>query len=138
MTLMAIGKTPDVWAASAELSGIIDWMTMLKHSDPMLPAIRTKPLGDPVKDRRSTMPLLHHHIHKRQSAAPRLQGGNDPRVPPRRSRASCRASQERPVRPLTRTTSANEGPRLRKRENQIDSSAATVGLVWTKYLKGTH
>ena len=33
MTLMAIAKTPDIWAASVELFGIIDWMTMLQHSD---------------------------------------------------------------------------------------------------------
>src|SRR5215469_7032677 len=35
MTLMAIGRTPDVWAAGVELFGIINWMTMLEHEDPM-------------------------------------------------------------------------------------------------------
>ena len=34
MTLMAIGKTPDIWAAAVELFGIIDWLTLLKHEDP--------------------------------------------------------------------------------------------------------
>src|SRR5438132_13923412 len=36
MTLMAIGKTPDVWAAAVQLFGIIDWYTMLQHSDAFL------------------------------------------------------------------------------------------------------
>lgn len=36
MTLMAIGKTPDVWAAAVEMYGIIDWYTMLQHEDPSL------------------------------------------------------------------------------------------------------
>ena len=26
MTLMAVGKTPDIWAAAVELYGIIDWL----------------------------------------------------------------------------------------------------------------
>jgi dipeptidyl aminopeptidase/acylaminoacyl peptidase len=33
MTLMAIGKTPGTWSAAVELFGIIDWMTILQHSD---------------------------------------------------------------------------------------------------------
>lgn len=36
MTLMAIGKTPDVWAAAVEEYGIINWFTMLQHEDPQL------------------------------------------------------------------------------------------------------
>jgi dipeptidyl aminopeptidase/acylaminoacyl peptidase len=38
MTLMAIGKTPDLWAAGVERSGIINWFTMLQHQDPRLQA----------------------------------------------------------------------------------------------------
>ena len=34
MTLMAIGKTPDVWAAAVEEYGIINWLTMLQHEVP--------------------------------------------------------------------------------------------------------
>ena len=40
MTLMAIGKTRDIWAA-VELLGIIIWSTMLKSPDPSLNARRT-------------------------------------------------------------------------------------------------
>jgi len=36
MTLMAIGRTPEIWAAGVEMYGIINWMTMLNHEDPML------------------------------------------------------------------------------------------------------
>jgi dipeptidyl aminopeptidase/acylaminoacyl peptidase len=34
MTLMAIGKTPDIWAAAVEEYGIINWLTMMKNEDP--------------------------------------------------------------------------------------------------------
>ena len=36
MTLMAIGKTPEIWAAAVEQYGIINWFTMLQHEDPQL------------------------------------------------------------------------------------------------------
>ena len=58
MTLMAIGRSPDVWAAGVELYGIINWMTMLQHEDAMLQEYEKSLLGDPVKDRASmTRPL---------------------------------------------------------------------------------
>jgi len=52
MTLMAIGKTPDVWAAAVEEYGIINWLTMLEHEDPRLQQYEKSLLGDPVKDRK--------------------------------------------------------------------------------------
>lgn len=60
MTLMAIGKTPDRWAAAVEQFGIINWLTMLKHSDPVLQQYVRSLLGDPDKDRQvyeNTSPL---------------------------------------------------------------------------------
>ncbi len=51
MTLMAIGRSPEVWAAGVELYGIINWMTMLQHEDAMLQEYEKSLLGDPVKDR---------------------------------------------------------------------------------------
>src|SRR5947208_5698774 len=50
MTLMAVGKTPAVWAAGVELFGIIDWYSMLQHTDPALQEYVKSLLGDPVKD----------------------------------------------------------------------------------------
>ena len=52
MTMMAIGKTPDVWAAAVEEFGIINWLTMLQHEDPMLQQYEKALLGDPEKNRR--------------------------------------------------------------------------------------
>src|SRR5437762_9786679 len=51
MTLMAIGKTPNVWAAAVEQFGIVDWYSMLQHEDPRLQEYEKSLLGDPVKDR---------------------------------------------------------------------------------------
>src|SRR5579872_1091412 len=36
MAMIAIGRTPDVWAASVELFGITDWLTEQEHEEPAL------------------------------------------------------------------------------------------------------
>jgi dipeptidyl aminopeptidase/acylaminoacyl peptidase len=51
LTLMAIGKTPDMWAAAVEEYGIINWFTLLEHEDPSLQQYERSLLGDPEKDR---------------------------------------------------------------------------------------
>ena len=64
MTLMALGRTPDEWAAGVELFGIINWMTMLEHEDPQLQQYEKSLLGDPVKDRRAydaASPITYLH-----------------------------------------------------------------------------
>jgi dipeptidyl aminopeptidase/acylaminoacyl peptidase len=135
MTLMAIGKTPDVWAAAVQLFGIINWMTMLKHSDPMLQQYEQSLLGDPVKDRTfydAASPITY--IHNVKAPLLVLQGSNDPRVP--------QEEAEQVVELLKKDGKIvdayyypNEGHGFEKRENQIDSIRRTVAW-FDKYLKG--
>ena len=137
MTLMAIGRTPDVWAAGVELFGIINWMTMLQHEDPMLQEYEKSLLGDPLKDRATydaASPITY--IHNVKAPLLVLQGNNDPRVP--------REEAEQVVELLKKDGKtvdahyyANEGHGFEKRENQIDSIKRT--LDWfDKYLKGSN
>jgi dipeptidyl aminopeptidase/acylaminoacyl peptidase len=136
MTLMALTKTPDIWAAGVELFGIINWKTMLQHSDPMLQQYEVSLLGDPVKDSKvydDTSPLTF--IHQVKVPLLVLQGENDPRVP--------KEEAEQIVELLKKDGKvvdvhyyANEGHGFEKRENQIDSVRRT--LEWfDKYLKNT-
>jgi dipeptidyl aminopeptidase/acylaminoacyl peptidase len=137
MTLMAIGKTPDVWAAAVQLFGIINWMTMLQHSDPMLQQYEQSLLGDPVKDRAvydAASPITY--IHNVKAPLLVLQGGNDPRVP--------QEEAEQVVELLKKGGKVvdahyypNEGHGFEKRENQIDSIRRTVAW-FDKYLKGVN
>lgn len=95
MTLMAIGKTPDVWAASVELYGIINWMSMLEHSDPQLQQCLRSLLGDPVKNKsvyQATSPLAY--IHNVKAPLLVLQGDNDPRVPKEEAASSGRHAHQ--------------------------------------------
>ena len=135
MTLMAIGRTPDVWAAGVELYGIIDWKTMLQHSDPMLQQYEQRLFGDPVKDRaayEAASPITYFKDVKAPLLV--LQG--------RTTSAGPKEEAEQVVDLLKRAGKTvdvhfypNEGHGFAKRENQIDAIKRT--LEWfDKYLKG--
>ena len=134
MTLMAVGKTPDLWAAAVELYGIIDWYTMLQHEDPFLQEYEKSLLGDPVKDRavyEAASPIKF----LRQAKAPLLvlQGENDIRVPKEEAEQVVKILKEE-----GKTVDAHyypqEGHGFAKRENQVDAIRRTV--VWfDRYLK---
>ena len=134
MTLMAVGKTPDVWAAGVEEFGIIDWLTMLQHEDPSLQEYEKSLLGDPDKDRavyEATSPIKY----LRNAKAPLLvlQGENDIRVPKEEAEQVVKVLKD-----AGRTVDAHfypaEGHGFAKRENQIDSMNRM--LEWfEKYLK---
>jgi dipeptidyl aminopeptidase/acylaminoacyl peptidase len=135
MTLMAIGKTPDIWAAAVEEYGIINWYTMLQHEDPFLKQYEATLLGDPEKDRaayEAASPIKY--IREEKAPLLVLQGTNDIRVP--------REEAEQVVEILKtqgRTVEAvyyeAEGHGFSKRENQIDSLRRTVDW-FNKYVKG--
>lgn len=135
MTLMALGKVPDLWAAGVELFGIIDWYTMLQHEDPFLQQYERAILGDPDKDRtvyENASPIKY--IRSEKAPLLVLQGENDIRVP--------KEEAEQVVNILKkegRTVDVHyypaEGHGFAKRENQIDALRRTVAW-FDKYLKG--
>ena len=135
MTLMAIGKTPDVWAAAVEEYGIINWLTMLQHEDPFLQQYEKSLLGDPEKDRAiydADSPLTY--IKNAKAPLLVLQGDNDIRVPKEEAEQVVKTLQE-----AGKTVDAhyysNEGHGFAKRENQIDAIRRTIDW-FDRYLKG--
>ncbi len=82
MSMMAIGKTPTVWAAAAEEYGIVNWLSFVKHSDPYLQQYIESLLGEPNKDR-SLYEMSSPLDYFKNARAPLLvlQGANDIRVP---------------------------------------------------------
>jgi dipeptidyl aminopeptidase/acylaminoacyl peptidase len=136
MTLMAIGKTPDIWAAAVESYGIIDWYTMLQHEDPYLQEYEKTLLGDPVKDKavyEATSPIKY--IRNEKAPLLILQGENDIRVPKEEAEQVYDILKKE-----GRTVDAHyypaEGHGFVKRENQIDALRRTVAW-FDKYLKGS-
>jgi dipeptidyl aminopeptidase/acylaminoacyl peptidase len=135
MTLMAIGKAPEVWGAAVELYGIINWFTMLKHSDPLLNQYLRSLLGDPEKDRKvyeAASPISF--IRDAKAPLLVLQGDNDIRVPKEEAEqvVDILKKQGKTVEAHYYT---NEGHGFAKRENQIDAIRRTVEWL-DRYLKG--
>jgi len=134
MTLMAIGKTPDAWTAAVELFGIIDWMSMLQHSDPQLQQYEKSLLGDPVKDKKAydaASPITY--IHNVTVPLLVLQGDNDPRVP-KEEATQVVELLKRDGKTVDAHYYPNEGHGFEKRENQIDAIRRTVDW-FDRYLK---
>jgi len=120
MTLMAISKMPDKWAAGVELFGIVNWRTMWEHGAPQNRRYQAGLIGDPatdaaVYDRASPLTYLD------RTSAPLLvlHGENDPLVPVAEAREVVTTLQ-RAGRTVDAHYYADEGHGFAKRENQID------------------
>jgi dipeptidyl aminopeptidase/acylaminoacyl peptidase len=135
MAMIAIGRTPDVWAAAVELFGITDWLTEQEHEEPALQQYDQSILGDPVKDRKSyedASPIKYF----KNAKAPLLilQGANDIRDPKEEAeQAETILKQE--GKSVAAHYYPDEGHGFAKRENQIDAMQRTVEW-FDRYLKG--
>ncbi len=135
MTLMAIGRAPDEFAAAVDLFGIIDWRTMWTHEDALLQAYQKSLLGSPdqyPKVYDATSPLTYIEAVR----APLLvqQGENDIRVPPIQARQVVEALKKK-GNIVDSVFYPEEGHGFQKREHQQDSLQRMVDW-FDKYLKG--
>ena len=135
MTLMAVGKVPDIWAAAMELYGIIDWSTMLKSSDPPLNEYLKALLGSPEQNRKiydADSPISY--IRNERAPLLVLQGDNDPRVPKEEAQQVVDILKKE-GHLVDVHYYPNEGHGFVKRENQIDSIRRTIAW-FDQYLMG--
>jgi len=133
MTLMAIGKVPDIWAAAVEQYGIIDWRTMVKSSEPLLQQYVKALLGDPEKDSTvydNSSPIKY--IRNEKVPLLVLQGENDIRVPKEESDQVVSILKQG-GHTVDVHYYPQEGHGFAKRENQIDALKRTVEW-FEKYL----
>jgi dipeptidyl aminopeptidase/acylaminoacyl peptidase len=137
MAMIAIGRTPDVWAAAVELFGITDWLTEQQHEEPTLQQYDQSLLGDPVKDRKvyeDASPIKYFKDAKAPLLV--LQGANDIRDPSEEAeQAVTLLKQEGKV--VDAHYYPDEGHGFAKRENQIDALKRTVEW-FDRYLKNGH
>ena len=135
MALMAVGRTPEVWAAAVDLYGVTDWLAEYEHESPALRQYDRSLLGDPVKDRKiylAASPSTYFSAIKAPVLV--LQGENDIRDPKAQAELAFNA-----LRKAGKTVDAHyypgEGHGFAKRENQIDALERTVAW-FDRYLKG--
>ena len=134
MTLMAVGRAPDVFAAAVSQYGIINWYEMMKTSGAALQAYQRSLIGDPVTDKAvydAASPMTY--IRKTKAPLLVLQGENDIRVP-RAQAAEVVATLKSIGATVDATYYPGEGHGFVKRENQIDALQRTVDW-FEKYLK---
>ena len=95
LSMMAVTKAPDMWAAGVPIVPFVNWSTEIANEDPLLREYDLATMGDPVKnkalyDDRSPINFVD------QIKAPLLllAGGNDPRCPHGRGATGGRRRQE--------------------------------------------
>src|SRR5262249_28309776 len=126
MAIIAIGRTPDDWAAAVDAFGITNWLTEQEHEEPAIRQYDQSILGDPVKDR-DVYVRASADTYFKDIKAPLLvlQGANDIRDP--KEEAEHAFEQ---LRAQGKTVEAHyyedEGHGFQKRENQIDALERTV------------
>jgi dipeptidyl aminopeptidase/acylaminoacyl peptidase len=135
MTLMAIGKTPEVWSAAVDEYGILNWYTMLQHEDPSLQEYEKTLLGDPEKDRavyEASSPL--RYIRNERAPLLVLQGERDIRVPKEEAEQVV-AILKAEGRTVDAVYYPEEGHGFLKREHQTDELTRSVAWL-ERYLQG--
>ncbi|MFN2520423.1 MAG: alpha/beta fold hydrolase [Candidatus Limnocylindria bacterium] len=128
MTVLALGKMPDRFAAGVSVNGIVSWATMADRSRGDLREYLHRELGDPKADAgrlRDTSPLTH--VDSIRAPLLILQGANDPRVPASEAEQLVAA-----LRAADKTFSYHvyegEGHGFRRPQTRID--AVTRTLEW--------
>jgi dipeptidyl aminopeptidase/acylaminoacyl peptidase len=135
MTMMAIAKTPEVWAAGVEICGITNWFSMYERGSPVLRQYQMGLIGDPVKDKavyERTSPITYLGQVKAPLLA--LAGGNDIRVPPNEAEQVA-AILRKAGKTVDIKIYAGEGHGFFKREDQIDALERTVAW-FDRYMGG--
>lgn len=82
MTLMALTKMPDLWAAGVDMFGIVNWRSMWEHGTLANRRYQSTLIGEPDKDAAAydrASPL--NHLDRLRAPLLVLHGQNDPIVP---------------------------------------------------------
>jgi dipeptidyl aminopeptidase/acylaminoacyl peptidase len=121
LSMMAMTKAPDVWAAGVPIVPFVNWFSEIEHEDPVLQQSDLATMGDPVKNKalyeeRSPINFIDH------IKAPLLilAGGNDPRCPKEETQQAVDAIKKRGGK-VDAKIYENEGHGFARVENQIDA-----------------
>ncbi len=134
MVMAGVTEFPDLFAAGANLFGIINFETFFKHSEPWMAAISTTEYGDPATQAellRSLSPI--HKVDRIKTPLLVLHGANDTNVPLIEAEQTVESLKSRNV-PVEYILFPDEGHGWRKTPNRIRSTVAIVRF-FTQRLK---
>ncbi len=121
LTMMAVTKAPEVWAAGVPIVPFVDWFTEIENEDPALQQYDKATMGDPTKNKellqdRSPINFIDHI----KAPLLLLAGGNDPRCPKSQTQQVVDAIKKRGGT-VDYKIYDNEGHGFARVENQIDA-----------------
>jgi dipeptidyl aminopeptidase/acylaminoacyl peptidase len=132
LTMMAVTKAPDLWAAGVPIVPFVNWFTEIENEDPLLRQYDISTMGDPTKDMarlKDRSPI--NFADQIKAPLLLLAGGNDPRCPKTEAEQVAQAVKKRGG-VVDLKVYENEGHGFAKIENQIDA-ATRVAEFLKKY-----
>jgi dipeptidyl aminopeptidase/acylaminoacyl peptidase len=121
LTMMAVTKAPEMWAAGVPIVPFVNWFTEIENEDPLLRQYDLTTMGDPMKDKarlQERSPI--NFIDQIKAPLLLLAGGNDPRCPKTETEQVVQAIKKRGGVVESKIYD-NEGHGFAKIENQIDA-----------------
>jgi dipeptidyl aminopeptidase/acylaminoacyl peptidase len=126
MTLAGLTEYPDLFAAGADLFGIVNFETFFAHTEPWMAAVSTKEYGDPVTQKdllRRLSPIFK--LDRVKAPLLVLHGANDTNVPLVEAEQVAAELEKRGV-PVQSVIFPDEGHGFRKLPNRIRSTVEIV------------
>ncbi len=126
MVMAGLTEYPDLFAAGANLFGVVNFETFFKHTEPWMAAISTIEYGDPATQAdllRQLSPI--HRLDRVVAPTLVLHGANDTNVPVVEAEQVVETLRTRGV-PVEYVLFPDEGHGWRKTPNRIRSAVAIV------------
>lgn len=120
LTMMALTKYPDLWAAGVAIVPFVNWFTEYENEDPVLQAYDRMMMGDPKENEalwRDRSPIFF--VDNIRAPLILFAGANDIRCPAEETEQVAAALREKGI-PVEVRIYPDEGHTFVKRENQID------------------
>jgi dipeptidyl aminopeptidase/acylaminoacyl peptidase len=134
MTMVGLTEYPDLFAAGANLFGMINFETFFSHTEPWMAAISTIEYGDPATQKDLLQRLSPiHKVDRIQAPTIVLHGANDTNVPVVEAEQTVESLKKRGI-PVEYVLFPDEGHGFRKTPNRVRSTVSIVEW-FEKYLK---
>ena len=121
LSMMAVTKAPEVWAAGVPIVPFVNWLTEIENEDPVLQQSDLATMGDVVKNKKlyeERSPI--NFIDQIKAPLLLLAGGHDPRCPKSETQQVVDAIKKRGGT-VDYKIYENEGHGFARVENQIDA-----------------
>lgn len=136
MTMAGLAWYPELFAAGANLFGVVNFETFFRNTEPWMAAISKIEYGDPDSQAellRDLSPI--HKVDRVQAPTIVLHGANDTNVPVVEAEQVVESLERRGI-PVKYVLFPDEGHGFRKTENRITATTAIVQW-FSEYLRGS-